>query len=124
MTAALRDRLEAAGIAAYRDERPDTSALPAVVLFVISDPRPSTYEGRQPMRETRVQLDCYADSRGGADALAEQVIDVCEPAAVIGGVRFSRAFATSVRTDSERLNSGSTEYRTSLDLMVWAQPAE
>ena len=53
MSADLRDRLVAAGIAGgsiFRDERPQGSALPAVILLVVSDARPSTYDGRQALR--------------------------------------------------------------------------
>lgn len=126
MSAALRDRLKAAGVAkgsVYRDERTQGSTLPAVVLLVVSDPRPSTHDGRQALRETRVQVDCMAASRGEADEIAEAVIATAEQPGIVSGVRFSRAFVDSSRTRSDKPASGGTTFITSLDLMVWHQPA-
>lgn len=126
MSADLRDRLKAADVAGgavYRDERPQGSALPAVILLVVSDPRPSTYEGRQVLRETRVQLDCQAASRGAADDIAEAAIAAAETAGIYGATRFSRSFVDSQRTYSERSDASGTTFVNSLDLMIWHAPA-
>lgn len=126
MSADLRDRLIATEVVAnrvYRDERPQGSSLPCVRLQVVSDPRPSTYEGRQSFRSTSVQADCMATSRGEADAVADAVIAAAEPAGTVGGTKFSRAFVEASRTYSERADSGVVTFVTSLDLAVWHQPA-
>ncbi len=123
MSADLRDRMKAAGMAAYRDERPSGSPLPAVLFQVVSDPRPSTMEGRQALRETTVQHDCMAGSRGEADALAEAVIALTETAGVFGDTKFCRSFVDASRSYSERDPKGVVTYVTSLDMRVWHQPA-
>lgn len=126
MSADLRDRMKGAGIAderVYRDERPAGSALPAVRLVVTSDPRPSTMDGRQALRETGVQHDCIALSRGEADDLAEAVIAETETAGVHGNTQFSRSFVDASRSYSERDPKGVLIYVTSLDMRVWHSPA-
>lgn len=126
MTADLRDRLIAAGVAGgavFRDERPQKHRGAAVTLFTVSDPRPSTYEGVDARRETRVQFDCYADTRGAAQDLAEVVIAAATPRDEHGGTTFAGAFVAGSRDLSERLPGGALEYRQSLDLLIWHQPA-
>lgn len=126
MGADLRDRLKAGGVAVgavYRDERPQGSSLPAVRFVVVSDPRDSTYEGRTVFRATRVQFDCMATSRGQADEIADAVIDVAEPAGTVGTTKFSRSFVDTSRSYSERGADGILTFVTSLDLLVWHQPA-
>ena len=127
MSADLRDRLKAAAMSAagriYRDERPQGSGLPAVRMQVVSEDRPSTMEGRQSFRSTRVQLDCMGADRTAADDLAEQAITAAEPSGEVGGTQFQRAFVDSVRTYSDRADSGVTTFVTSIDLIVWHSPA-
>jgi len=127
MSADLRDRLKAAGIASgavFRDEIPQGTTGGRVRMQVVSDPRPYTLDGRQAFRETRVQFDCMAGSRGEADEIADALIDAAEPPATIGGTKFSHSFVDSQRTYSERDDkSGLTTFVNSLDLMVWHSPA-
>jgi hypothetical protein len=126
MSAALRDRLKDAGVAGgavYRDERVQDSGLPAVRMVVVSDPRDSDYDGRIATRETRVQLDCMATSRGQADEIAEAAINAAEPEGTAGDTRFIRAFIDSSRSYSERDNANVLTFVTSLDLRVWHKPA-
>lgn len=126
MSGDLRDRLKTgtvAGARIYRDERPPKSPLPAVRMQVISDPRPSTMEGRQALRETTVQCDCMGTERAEADQLAEQVIAIAEQAGTVGTTSFQRSFVDGLRTYSERSTDGVVTYVSSLDLRVWHQPA-
>lgn len=126
MSGDLRDRLKTAAIAGrriYRDERPAGSPLPAVRMQVVSDPRPSTMEGRQALRETTVQFDCMGTERAEADDLAEQVIALAEQAGTVGTTSFHRSFVDSLRTYSERSTDGVVTYVSSLDLRVWHSPA-
>ncbi|WP_294189074.1 hypothetical protein [uncultured Sphingomonas sp.] len=126
MTADLRDRLIAARIAGgsvFRDERPQKHSGAAVVLFTVSDPRPSTYDGLDRTRETRVQFDCYGKDRGAAQALEEAVIAAATPRGAHGNTRFAGAFVAGSRDLTERPPGGALEYRQSLDLMIWHQPA-
>ena len=125
MSADLRDRLTAAGLPGkvFRDEAVQGTSFPRTILRVISDPRPSKYEGRQQVRETRVQIDFQATSRGQADAMADQAIAAVEVGGTFGATHFQRAFADNVRTYSEREQGSATTFVTSLDLMVWHSPA-
>ena len=126
MSADLRDRAkvaDVAGGAVYRDERPQGSPLPAIVLQVASDPRQTTYDDDASLRETRTQADCMAASRGDADLLAEALLAAVLPRGVHGSTRFSRSFVASSRTYSDRVAAGGTIFVTSLDLSVWHQPA-
>ena len=124
MSADLRDRLKpAAGDHLYRDEIPQGTTGKRVRLQVISDPRPVTHDGDQTLRETTVQLDCMAGSRGDVDDLAEAVIAAACPPGVFKSTRFERSFVDSLRTYSERADTGIVTFVTSLDLRVWHQPA-
>jgi hypothetical protein len=126
MSADLRDRLEAAGVAGgavFRDVAPSGRDRPFVILQTISDPRLSTYDGRQAFRETRVQADCQALSRKDADDIAEAVIAAAETGGTFGTTKFTRAFVDSLRTYSDSQSGTGTIYVTSLDLMIWHAPA-
>ena len=125
MTAALRDRLKAdAGVNAiaatrvYRDERPQGSGLPAIVIMLVSDPRDYTYAGRTDFRRSRVTVECLASSRGAADEMAEAVIAACEGAAVVGATTFQRVIVANQFGDSDRVTDG-TIFRAAVDLFVW-----
>ena len=80
-------------------------------------------EGRQALRETGVQHDCMALTRGEADDLAEAVIVESETAGKHGATQFSRSFVDASRSYSERDPKGVVTYVTSLDMRVWHQPA-
>jgi hypothetical protein len=126
MSADLRDRLEAAGVAGgavFRDLAPSNAMRPFVILQTISDPRPSTYEGRSRFRETRVQADCQGTSRKQADDIAEALIIAAEGAGTFGTTKFTRAFVDSLRSYSDRESGTEPVYVTSLDLQIWHAPA-
>lgn len=125
MSADLRDRLAASGLPGkvFRDEATGGTPLPRTIILVVSDARPSTYEGRQPLRETRVQLDFQAASRGQADDMAEAAIAALETAGTFGGTKFQRSFVDTQRTYSDRQQATGTTFVNSLDLVVWHSPA-
>jgi hypothetical protein len=129
MTAALRDALKAlpaltevAGGRVYRDERPQEDPLPAVVLLLVSDPRPWTFSGPQSLRRARVQIDCLAASRGQADAIAETIIAGIDGRALAKQPPFESAQINNVRNDSARVGSATT-FRTIIDAMIWHHSA-
>lgn len=126
MSAAFRDRTKDAGIAGgrvFRDERPQGTPLPAVRLQVVSDPRPSTYDGPQRGRGTLLQADCMGGSRGEADAVAEALIALWSAPVIAGEIRFERCFCERLTTSSERSDDGKVTFLTSLDFRVWHQLA-
>lgn len=124
-TSDLRDALRAApGVTArvgqriYRDQRPAGSALGAVVLLLVSDPRPLAFDGPQSLRRARVQIDCLASSRGDADDLADDVITAINGRALTGAGAIESIGVINVRADSSR-DPDATTYRTAIDAMVW-----
>lgn len=125
MQQALRARLLAdAGVNAIAGNRIDWgwriqgAALPAVTLLTISDPRPQHLKGFQPLRETRVQLDCWAETYGEARALAEAAIAAAVPEQSGNGIAFNRALVDGMEDRGEQTDTGFV-HRTSIDLIVW-----
>lgn len=126
MQGALRARLlnqTAAGTRVYWLSRPQTSALPAITLQTIAGGRPRTYDGLQAFRDTRVQMDIWAASYAEARSVAEAAIGALEPIKTTSnGVIFDSIFFDSESDALERV--GTTDiHRTSIDLIVWHQPA-
>lgn len=103
----LRARLLNQTAAAGRidwDARPQTGALPAVTLELVSDPRDQHMGGNQATRQPRVRAHCWAATAKAAHELAEDVAATLEPSAVQGDTRFLRSFVTiygEVPTDAE-----------------------
>lgn len=130
---ALRRRcLGDAGVAAlvgtrvYWRVRPQGSALPALVLTLISDPRPQTLKAFQERRFSRVQVDCWAD--GGEPSAPEtraQVVALREAAiaALAGpftqdGIGFGRSDFTPVTDRGESTETG-VVHRDQFDVLVF-----
>lgn len=101
-------------------ERPQTAALDAITLQVISDPRTQHLKGFNDLRETRVQLDCWSRSHLGATSLGEAAIAALVPEDSADGVTFNRAHVDAVRDLGEPTPTGFI-HRTSVDLRVWWQ---
>lgn len=127
MTADLRDHLKAQGVAGgrvYRDVRPQGSPLPAVRLQQITNPVSAFMKGEDSLRETLVQADVFALSRGEADDTAKAIEAARPTRTTIGDTDFRRVFIDGGDTDSETPASGGTIYRTRIDLLVWHRPAK
>lgn len=92
--------------------------LPAIVLQVISDPRPQTHDGFDSIRSSRVQMDVIGDSRGAVVALREAGIAALVVAGTFEGIRFDRAQVASVR-DLGRLEADIFRHRDSVDFIFW-----
>lgn len=121
---ALHSRLTAAGPVAtavgtrvYWVNRPQGSALPAIRLQTISDPRPEHLQGYDAARVTRVQADCFATTYGAARQLAEKVVTALAEPATVGGVIFGHIKAEGPRDLGEDTTSGFV-HRASMDLLV------
>src|SRR5690349_16150081 len=63
----------------FRPEPPT----PALVLEIVSDPRPAHFKGDQGLRQTRVQVDAWADTRMKAKRVAELAIRGLRDPAII-----------------------------------------
>ncbi len=127
MTADLRDHLKAQGVAGgrvYRDVRPQGSTLPAIRMQQITDTVSPLMKGDDSLRETLIQIDVFASSRGEADEIGRAVEQARPVRATIGSTDFRRVFIDGGDTDSENPASGGTIYRTRIDLLVWHRPAK
>ncbi len=125
MNQALRSRLlEDTAVKALVKTRVDWGVrkqgdpYPAICLTVISDPRPQDYKGFVAKRETRVQIDCYAETRATAAALSEAVIAVITPGGEFFGTKFSRAFIDTVQ-DRGALSGTVYVHRDKIDALIW-----
>lgn len=122
---ALRSRLKAdaavAAIVATRIDwsvRPQRSAMPAIVLQVVSDVRPQTFKENTGTRETRVQIDCYALTRAQAISLRDAVINAISSGGTFFSVSFSRTFINNVIDRGENTDTGFV-HRELIDASIW-----
>ena len=113
ITAAVADR-------AYWGQRPQGSALPCLVLTVVSAIPAYEYTGAAPITENRVQIDAYGATYASVKALSRLV------RARLGGIRVLqsgvrlRAFKVSERDDrGEAQSAGVAVFRCSTDYQVW-----
>ena len=108
----------------YRDERPQSDSLPAIVILLISDPRPLTFSGPQSLRRAWLTIECLAASRGEADAISESVITEIDGRALSDRPVVESTRIIDVRNDSSRTNGDlTTIFRTAIDVMVWHYPS-
>lgn len=111
IAALVVDRVE------WDDLSPD-SALPAIMLQVISDPRPQNHDGFDPFRGTRVQINCEASTASEADALLELVTPVLVLPAVSGSTTFLQSFVDGGGSDAIQTTTG-RRCRARTDLIIW-----
>jgi hypothetical protein len=122
---AMRARLVASGplntlVAGrvYWGERPQGTALPAVVLQTIDDPIKVHLKGYQAARETFVQADIYAGTYSSALAIARLVIATMEVPATFGGKAFGACFVDR-RRDTVETSGTINLHRQSVDFTIW-----
>lgn len=106
--------------------RPQSEALPAVTLQVVSDPRTSHLKGEDDARFTRLQADCWAETYLGAVDLAFAVIRAMEQPATVQGKRFGQAqvegprdLGETVGSGGDAQSSGTFIHRQSVDFIIW-----
>lgn len=92
--------------------------LPAIVLQVVSDPRPSHLKGLEGARSTTVQCDCWAEDYGAAVALARAAIAALVPPETITGKQFGNAQVIGQRDLSEDTDDGKFLHRQSVDFII------
>jgi len=101
--------------------RPQTDSLPAVVLHKVAGGASYSMDGRTGPDEALVQIDCWAGSANGAQALSEAVAAALETMAPLP---FQGAFITSEMDLHEMADGGpkndSTEfYRRALTVRIF-----
>lgn len=99
---------------------PQGAALPRLVLTEVGAQADTVHSGPSGLRETRVQIDCWAATFKAAKQLARAV-----EAALIGRrftqgtTKFSGAFLDASRSFTDTVN-GDPLFRTSLDVRLWS----
>lgn len=100
---------------------PQGGTLPALVLQVISGPRPVTLSGAVEPAPHRVQVDAWAETYAAAHALraaAEAAVNGHD--GTTGDTVFQFVGVEDRRDDYEPAREeGSSRYRASLDLIIW-----
>lgn len=99
-------------------DRPQASALPAIVLQTVSDPRPAHLKDYDGARMTRVQMDVFATRYATALSIARAAIAALKAPANVSGKMFGGTFVDGQRDLAEDVG-GTLVHRQSVDLMVW-----
>lgn len=102
-------------------KRPDNLVgLTAVVLTTMADPQEMHFKGRQGLRETTVQIDCYSGiSIEEAVAAANRIVEIITvPAKNVDGVRFDQCFVEGPE-DSGNQEETLYVHRARLVARVW-----
>lgn len=109
---------------------PQEANRPALILNVVSDPRPDHFGGEQGLRQTRVQADAWSDvSADEAARIAEEAIRAVRPDPLTdgadltgawseGGVRFDRPQIEGPEDGGEQLDT-LYAFRARTDLLLW-----
>lgn len=112
-TTALRARLLAdatvGGFVGTRIDwtvRPQSTALPAIVMTKISDGRPQHLKGFKTLRQSRVQIDVLASSRAQVEQITEAVIAAIAGPFNQSGVQFGRTFIDTVTDRGASTDTG------------------
>lgn len=92
--------------------------LPAVLLQVVSDPRPQTHDGFDSIRTARVRVSVLAATRHEVMVLREAVIVALAEAGDFGGVWFDRARIELVFDAGGPSETGFI-HRDSIDFNIW-----
>lgn len=129
MQGALRARLLAeapvtalVGQRVYWVDRPQAAALPAIVLQVISDPRPQHLKDYDELRETRIQMDVFGATYAQVRSVTEAALAAVVPEDTSNGIIFNRALVDGARDLGERTETQFI-HRHSTDLLIWWQSA-
>lgn len=80
------------GRAVHWRDRPEGAGLPAIVFTMIDPGVDYTHGGRDALRISQIQADAMAESYGAARAIADELGQLLESAAAIGGIQFSHGF--------------------------------
>jgi hypothetical protein len=105
------------------DERPESGALPAVVLTLVAPGREYTHDGWDGLDATLVQVDVWAEEPTDARDIAKAIIAAIEPAEEVGGYMIGPCFLESESADTDTLN-GKPLFRRRQDWTVMNAPLE
>lgn len=121
---ALRSRVVAAvgHSRVYWTHVPQGKSLPYVRMQTVSDDRPADLDDYEAARETRVQVDCFAEDYGTARGMAEIIIDGTNAPTTVDGVILGRTKAEGPRDFGEDIAT-TFVHQLSLDLLIWHRMA-
>lgn len=105
------------GTRVYWRIRPKGSE-PAIVLTIVSDPRPQHLEGFHSLRGTRIQIECYAATYDEARKLREAAIVAIAGKTVVGTERFDHAIINNVMDRGEDTAAGFVQCQL-IDATIW-----
>lgn len=120
LQSALFSRISAAvgNTRVYWGTAPQGKARPYVRMNTVSDPRPQHLTGYETARQTRVQVDVFADTYAEARSLSETIITAVANPATVAGVKFGRTKAEGPRDLGEDVDGIGYIHRLSLDLLA------
>lgn len=102
--------------------RAQGSALPAIVLHVISRTPQYTMDGEANAKPQRIQVDCWGGSYGSAKAVARQATAALSGVlATVGAVAFLGGFKEGERDSFEQGDGADGLYRVSMDFIIWTR---
>lgn len=106
------------------DERPQGSAVPAIVLWLISQPIDYDLGGAITLVETRVQADCWGRTKASAKATARALAALLSGySGEQGGTRFQGVFQDNAR-DTRDFTVADPLFLSSIDFLIRHQPKE
>jgi hypothetical protein len=82
----------AEGSAIHWGDRPEGAGLPAIVFTMVDPGTDYTHGGRDALRISSIQADVMAESYAAARAIADELGQLLEGAASVGGIQFSHGF--------------------------------
>lgn len=96
----------------------------SITLTRIGGPPNYTYDGRDRLQESRVQMDCWGPNPGDAKEIAFLLPPIMEQSATVGATRFGMSFVTiDGDADQEEAAGGKVLFRHIMEFAVWHRPA-
>ena len=102
----------------YWGVAPQGKARPYVRMNTVSDPRPQHLSGYNGARQTRVQVDVFADTYAEARSISESIISAVAQPAAVNGVKFGRTTAEGPRDEGEDVDGIGYIHRLRTDLLA------
>lgn len=99
-------------IRAYTDTLPPKVVLPALTFFVVYGHDDFHLEGRSGLIERLIQMDAWAGTRLGADALMQEALQLMLQSTAFSVTAIAETAAASYEPDTDR-------YRSSYELTLW-----
>lgn len=100
-------------------ERPQGSALPAILMQKATIDRGYTMDGPDGYHGETVQFDIWAKPGLTVLQIRDALLAVLESGGIRGGVQFTTAFLNSERQTAEDVAGVGSVFRVSLDAVVW-----